>query len=208
MNEPAPTPVVVCRLDPAAAQDADLVAGLVDLINAVYAKAERGLWQPEAQRTTAAEMTRLIEAGEIAVATVDGELAGAVRVRELDETTGEFGMLAAAHQYRGIGVGRDLVAFAEGLSRDRGHRTMQLELLVPRVGKHPNKVFLDDWYSRLGYRVARTMSLDDAYPDLSPLLATECELVIYEKPLEVCVSADQGPGDRLTSASTPTWKGS
>ena len=99
-------------------------------------------------------------------------------------------MLAANHEYRGIGVGRELVTFAEGLSRDRGHRMMQLELLVPSVGKHPNKVFLDDWYSRIGYRVVRTISLADAYPALAPLLATECEFVIYEKPLEVSVSAD------------------
>jgi GNAT superfamily N-acetyltransferase len=181
MKELAPTPVAVRLLEPAAAQDAGLVARLVELINLVYATAEDGLWQPDARRTSAAEMTELIEGGEIAVATADGEL---------DEATGEFGMLAADHAYRGTGVGRELVAFAEGLCRDRGHRTMQLELLVPRVGKHPNKVFLDDWYSRIGYRVVRTISLADAYPDLAPLLATECEFVVYEKPLEVCVSAD------------------
>jgi GNAT superfamily N-acetyltransferase len=105
-----------------------------------------------------------------------------VRVQALDDSTGEFGMLAADHDYRGIGVGRELVAFAEALSRDRGHRTMQLELLVPRVGKHPNKVFLDDWYSRIGYRVVRTMSLENLYPDLARLLASECGFVAYEKP--------------------------
>jgi ribosomal protein S18 acetylase RimI-like enzyme len=99
-------------------------------------------------------------------------------------------MLAADHAYRGVGVGRELVAFAEGLSRDRGHRTMQLELLVPRVDKHPNKVFLDDWYSRIGYRAVRTISLANAYPDLAPLLATECGFVIYGKPLAVSVSAE------------------
>jgi GNAT superfamily N-acetyltransferase len=65
------------------------------------------------------------------VATIDGRLAGAVRVQVLDDATGELGMLAADHAYRGVGVGRELVAFAEGLSRDRGHRRMQLELLVP-----------------------------------------------------------------------------
>ena len=144
----ASTPTIAVRLlEPAAARDTDLVARLVELINVVYARAEAGLWQPDARRTSLPEMTGLIEAGEIAVATVDGELAGAVRVQELDDATGEFGMLAADHAYRGIAVGRKLVAFVEGLSHDRGHRTMQLELLVPRVGKHPNKVFLDGWYS-------------------------------------------------------------
>ena len=77
---------------------------------------------------------------------------------------------------------------------------MQLELLVPRVGKHHSKVFLDGWYSRIGYRVVRTARLEEAYPDLAPLLATECDFVVYEKPLAV-------PGDRLTPASTsiPEW---
>ena len=190
MDEPVSTRIAIQLLDPDAAEDADLVSRLVELINVVYATAEAGLWKPDARRTSAAEMTELIARGEIAVATVDGELAGAVRVQALDDATGEFGMLAADHEYRGIGVGRELVTFAEGLSRDRGHRTMQLELLVPSVGKHPNKVFLDDWYSRIGYRVVRTISLADAYPALAPLLATECEFVIYEKPLEVSVSAD------------------
>jgi hypothetical protein len=32
--------------------------------------------------------------------------------------------------------------------------------------------------------VIRTISLDDMYAELSPLLATPCELVVYEKPLE------------------------
>jgi GNAT superfamily N-acetyltransferase len=190
MNEPATTRIAIQLLDPSAAEDADLVERLVELINAVYVTAEEGLWQPDARRTSAAERAELIAGGEIAVATVDGELAGAVRVQALDDDTGEFGMLAADHSHRGIGVGRELVAFAERLSIDRGHRRMQLELLVPRVGKHPNKVFLDDWYTRIGYRVVRTISLAEAYPDLAPLLATECQFVVNERPLEACVSAD------------------
>jgi GNAT superfamily N-acetyltransferase len=161
MNEPAISRIAIELLDPAAAEDADLVSRLVEVINVVYATGEAGVWKPDARRTSAAEMAEL--------------------------ATGEFGMLAADHAHRGVGVGRELVAFAEGLSRNRGHRTMQLELLVPRVGKHPNKVFLDDWYSRIGYRVVRTISLADAYPALAPLLATECEFVIYEKPLEAFV---------------------
>ena len=43
---------------------------------------------------------------------------------------------------------------------------------------------LDGWYRRLGYRVVRRTTLDENYPELVPLLATECELLVYEKPLE------------------------
>ncbi len=121
-------------------------------------------------------MTRLIESGEIAVARVNGDLVGAVRMQAVAEDTGEFGMLVADPERRGIGIGRDLVAFAEGHYREGGMRAMQLELLVPRDWEHPNKVFLDDWYRRIGYRVIRTTTLDEAYPELGPLLATPCRV--------------------------------
>jgi GNAT superfamily N-acetyltransferase len=114
---------------------------------------------------------------------VNGELAGAIRVQALSDVTGEFGMLAADPEHRGNGVGTVLVDFAEQHSRDRGMRTMQLEVLTPRTWRHPSKVFLDEWYRRIGYRVAHTTRVDETYPDLAPLLATPCQFVVYEKPL-------------------------
>jgi GNAT superfamily N-acetyltransferase len=164
--------------------DPALVERLTELINAVYVVAEDGLWVSGAQRTSAPQLTRLIEAGEIAVATLDGELAGAVRVHALADDAAEFGMLAAVPELRGRGVGRALIDFAEDRSRDRGLRAMRLELLVPLHWRHPSKEYLDRWYRRIGYRVVRTTTLDENYPELAPLLATPCELRIYEKPLE------------------------
>jgi hypothetical protein len=61
--------------------------------------------------------------------------------------------------------------------------TMQLELLVPRTWTHPSKEFLRGWYGRRGYRLVRTGKLEDAYPHLAPLLATECDLEVHRKPL-------------------------
>ena len=61
---------------------------------------------------------------------------------------------------------------------------MRLEVLVPRGWTHPTKVFLADWYSRIGYRVARRTTIDEAYPALAPLLATPCDFVIYDKRLD------------------------
>ncbi len=60
---------------------------------------------------------------------------------------------------------------------------MQLELLVPREWRHPSKQFLKESYGRLGYRLLHTRGIDDAHPQLAPLLATPCELEVYEKPL-------------------------
>jgi len=171
------------QLAPTAIDDVTLAPALTVLINEVYRVAEEGLWIDGTTRTTVQEVTDLVRAGEIAVARLHGELVGCVRIQELDSDTGEFGMLAAYSSHRGIGVGRQLVRFAEQGSRDRGHRRMQLELLVPREWKHPSKEFLAGWYSRIGYAVTRTGTIDEAYPHLAPLLATPCDFMIYQKDL-------------------------
>jgi GNAT superfamily N-acetyltransferase len=164
-------------------RDARLVGQLVDLINHVYAVAEAGLWIDGATRTTPAELAELIAAGEIAVARRDGEIAGSIRIRDVADDASEFGMLVAAFEQRGSGVGRGLVEFAERRTRERGRRAMQLELLVPREWEHPSKELLKAWYGRIGYRLIRSGSMQDSYPHLAPLLATPCDLLGYEKAL-------------------------
>jgi ribosomal protein S18 acetylase RimI-like enzyme len=176
-------PIEVQQLPPAASDDAKLMERITDLINDVYAVAEDGLWVEQATRTTVREVAELTRGGEIAVARLRGRVVGCVRVQRFDERTGEFGMLAADRAYRGVGIGRELVRFAERKSAAEGLRTMRLELLVPRDWTHPTKEFLAAWYTRIGYRVARTGTIDEAYPALAPLLATPCDFVIYQKQL-------------------------
>ncbi|MEU0793957.1 GNAT family N-acetyltransferase [Amycolatopsis sp. NPDC005961] len=161
--------------------DLALVARIAGLVNQVYAESDKGLWQGNADRTSADEVAGLAGVGEIAVAFVDGDLAGSVRVQRLDEATGEFGMLAADPARRGLGIGRDLVAFAERVSRDAGCREIQLELLVPREWTHPAKQFLAEWYDRLGYRVTHRADVAVDYPHLAPSLATPCDFLFYRK---------------------------
>ena len=170
-------------LPPGAADDPRLVAEITRLVNEVYAVAEKGLWVDDAARTTLDEVAGLIRAGEITVARVDGKTIGCIRIQRLDDDTSEFGMLAAAPDQRGIGVGRRLVEFAERGSLETGRDTMQLELLVPRGWAHPAKEFLAGWYGRIGYAVTRTGTIDESYPHLAPLLATACDFVIYRKDL-------------------------
>ena len=167
----------------AAAMDAALVDELAGLVNRVYADAEAGLWADGAPRTTAAEMAGLIAAGQIAVARAEQEIVGAARIQRLDTGKGELGMLVADPDHRGTGVGRELVRFAERWSHEQGLDTMQLEVLVPRHWTHPSKEFLKAWYTRTGYRPVRTGQLEESYPDLAPLLATQCDFVIYHKDL-------------------------
>jgi GNAT superfamily N-acetyltransferase len=175
--------VEVRLLDAAEARDPALVTELTGLVNAAYALGEAGLWRDGATRIDEDRMTALISSAEVAVATDGGVRIGCLRVQRLDDRTGELGMLAAAAGHRGAGVGRRLVAFAEGLSAARGLDTMQLELLVPTGWAHPDKERLHAWYTRLGYRVVRTGSLGDDHPHLVPLLATPCVLRIYHRPL-------------------------
>ena len=103
-------------LPTAAAADGELVVQLTQLVDRVYAEAEEGLWIDGAARTTEAEMAGLVAAGEMAVARHerhDARIVGTVRIQQLDEQVGEFGMLVADPAYRGEGIGRDLVRFAE-----------------------------------------------------------------------------------------------
>lgn len=169
---------------PESAADAALVAAIADLVNRVYDEAEAGLWRPGAERTTPADLAGLIADGQVATAREGDRVVGSVRIQSLDADTAEFGMLAADPGLRGRGIGRELVAFVEALAAERGARTMQLELLVPTTWTHPSKEFLRAWYERIGYRVVRTGHLAELYPDLAPLLATECDLLVFHKPLD------------------------
>ncbi len=166
-----------------AGADVTLMERISELTNEAYAVAEAGLWMDGATRTSVGEIVELTRAGQIAVARVDRQVVGSVRVQRLDERTGEFGMLCADPAHRGVGIGRELVRFVERKSRAQGMSTMQLELLVPRDWTHPTKQFLAEWYSRIGYRITRTGTIDEAYPELAPLLATPCDFVIYRKGL-------------------------
>jgi GNAT superfamily N-acetyltransferase len=180
----AVAPTIETELLPAAASDdAELMERITDLTNAVYAASEEGLWIDGTERTTIEEVADLTRAGQIAVARLDGRVVGCVRVQRLDEGTGEFGMLTADPAHRGVGIGRELVRFAERKCRAEGLHTMLLELLVPREWSHPGKEFLAAWYTRIGYRVVRTGTIDELYPALAPLLATRCDFVIYRKAL-------------------------
>ncbi|WP_326834250.1 GNAT family N-acetyltransferase [Amycolatopsis rhabdoformis] len=171
-------------LPQSAAADEVLAAEVSGIVNAVYKTAEAGLWAGDADRTSAAEVAGLVAAGEIAVARLAGRVVGCVRVRTVAEGVGEFGLLAAAPDVQGAGVGRELVRFAEDRCRALGYARMQLELLVPRSFTHPSKEFLATWYTRLGYRLEEKSTIEQAYPHLAPLLATPCDFLVYRKDLK------------------------
>ncbi len=161
----------------------DTVARLAEIVNQAYAEGEKGLWLSGAARTSVEQLAGLVERGEIAAARRDGAVVGAVRVREPAVDLSELGMLAADPAERGSGIGRELVEFAERRARERGSRSMRLELLVPIEGEHPVKEFLRGWYTRRDYRETGAGDLAETHPDLAPLLAVPCRLVQFHKAL-------------------------
>ncbi|MFD4636857.1 GNAT family N-acetyltransferase [Lentzea sp. NPDC058436] len=171
-------------MTPVLISDTGLAGEIAQLINRVYADAEKGIWLEGNSRTTEAEVADLVAAGEIAVVRSNGRVVGSVRVHQLEDGAGEFGMLVAAPEERGTGIGRDLVTFAEDWGRSLGAAEMQLELLVPQEWSHPVKEFLRGWYTRIGYRVVRTDKLESAYPFLVPHLACPCDFLVFRKDLD------------------------
>jgi GNAT superfamily N-acetyltransferase len=165
------------------ADDKALVDEIVRIVNNAYAVGEAGLWQEGATRTAPTEIAEAIRSGGMLAATLEGRLAGCAYARPLDAETADLGLISAAPERWGSGIGRELVRTAEELMHADGVRTMQLELLVPRGGDHPDKLRLRDWYTRLGYRVIRTARFEQVAAHLEHRLATPCEFLIFQKRL-------------------------
>lgn len=153
------------------------------LVNRVYRETEKGLWKPGAARTDLEEIKQFASSGELAVARINGEIVGCVRIQKLDDYTGEFGMLAVDEKHQGNGIGRALIQFAEEKCKSENLQKMQLELLVPQEGSHPFKTILEKWYTRIGYDPVHTETVESLFPDLAPQLAIPCQFIIFQKEL-------------------------
>ena len=129
---------------------------------------EAGLWIEDTPRTDEAEIAASVRAGEMLVATADGRMVGCARVRALDETTAEVGLISVDPRSWGGGAGRALIDAAEDRARSRGAATMKLNLLVPRDGVHPNKQRLHAWYTRRGYTVYDRVPFETSSPTRRP----------------------------------------
>jgi GNAT superfamily N-acetyltransferase len=167
---------------PDAVDDSALVAEIVALVNRAYDVAEEGLWHRGVARTTLAETSAAITAGEVVVARDLGRLVGSIRTRRLDTETGWFGALAVDQADGGRGIGGKLVAYAESRASSAGAETMQLELLVP-LRRHAHTDRLAAWYGRLGYHETERRDLADVEPTAVPFLAIPCDVAVMKKRL-------------------------
>ncbi len=156
---------------------------IVNLVNDVYDVAEENMWKETGARTSLLEIESLLQEGRLMVVERDKKIIGLVKLSTIDEDTGELGMLVVDPSARRQNLGRTLVESAETWAKSEGFKTMQLQLLTPRTWKHPTKEFLKGWYSRMGYTPQSTACFDEDYPDLVNLLACECDLTTWTKPM-------------------------
>lgn len=170
-------------LAPEQAGDEVLVDELARIVNGAYEVGEAGLWLEGATRTERGEIAEAIRRGGMLAATLEGRLVGCAYVRPLEAGTADLGLISTAPDQWGKGVGGQLVRSAEELMRSRGVTTMQLEVLVPKGGAHPEKERLRTWYTRLGYRVVRSAPFEQVAGHLASQLAGPSEFLIFHKRL-------------------------
>jgi GNAT superfamily N-acetyltransferase len=198
--------LAVCS--PSDADDADLLAHLVAMVNAAYTRgeglaSEGGMWKGErVERINTAEACALLRARKLvlcrptaaaadaAAAAADAavpapRLAGSVLCDvafDAAARVGELGMLCVDATCLGQGVGRLLMREAEATCVAAGCVAIRLELLAPSEFQHPVKAWLDAWYQREGYAVGDCEDFASAYPRIAPLLVP-CVFTTYRKEL-------------------------
>ncbi|HEY4347137.1 MAG TPA: GNAT family N-acetyltransferase [Gaiellaceae bacterium] len=75
-------------------------------------------------------------AGALLVARVDGEAAGCVAIRALDEGIGELKRLFVSPSHRGLGLGRLLAEQAIARAETLGYRTLRLDTTPEMAAAH------------------------------------------------------------------------
>lgn len=162
---------------------------LTDLINAVYAVAEAGMWKPGHRRTSEPEVEDLLKDGELILAVLGGEIIGCVYAREFDAAfddgagLAELGLLVVDPSRRGLRIGVALMEAAEAWARASGLLIMRLELLTPRDWEHPAKRFVHDWYVRSGYAIRGMEPFERDFSHFAGSLAGPSDFTIYHKDL-------------------------
>lgn len=161
--------------------DENQVAFLVSMINKVYQESESDIWKVGHERIALLRMIEIIAKGELLLAVTDSEICGCIHLEPMDDVMAKFKMLVANPKFKGQGVGSMLINYAEEVARVNGANKMQLELLVPTDFEQPDKIFLNSWYTRIGYQKTEEHDVEYLNPGLSKLLKTGCVAEIYHK---------------------------
>jgi len=142
---------------------------IVVIVNAAF-QVERDFRAGD--RTSHAEISRLIQTDTFLVAVVEERIAGAVQVR-VNGTAGYFGMLAVDPTLQRSGIGRALCEAAEDYCRSRGCIEMTLSTGSVRRDLLP-------YYGKLGYKITSINSAPEGAPFTKAI-----EIVRMAKPLKL-----------------------
>ena len=138
----------------AEAGDADAIVEVVNAAFRVESEFRTG------DRTSLADVARLIESDTFLVAVEEERIVGAVLVKIHDDV-GYFGMLSVTPGLQRSGIGRAVVDAAEEYCRARGCTRMTL-----KTGSIRPELLA--YYGKKGYRVERVEPAPDGPPFLKP----------------------------------------
>ena len=174
-----------------------VVSLLTCLINEAYKIGEAGiLVDTSTQRFIRVTEDDLIEAITdqkiLELQHDNGNIIGCIKVSKIHDDVAEWGCLAVAQEYQGMGYGSVLVRAAEDhIYRNLNCHVAQLDLLAPTHWKHIHKERLRGWYQRMGYHLAKGSYEESTIrlPCHSKLgdfiiMATDVDCTTYQKKLD------------------------
>ena len=107
-------------------------------------------------------METAIQKREIFLAEIDNQLAGCIRIITVQDSKFKilmFQTLAIDAKFRGKGIARKLVEFAEDLGKDQNYNFIDCDVMTPE----DRPIFLCDWYLKLGYKIHGICKVEENY---------------------------------------------
>jgi GNAT superfamily N-acetyltransferase len=158
---------------------------LIELINDIYLQSERIIWPTDGSyfRIRLSQLKELIELGHIRLAILNDEIIGVIKIMAKEKGIATFGLLAVNPKYRKHKVGSALIENAENWAKNNSLAYMELELLKPIDQIIQDKVFLENWYGRIGYKKLKTYQFEELYPSHAHLIQLPCLFEIFRKKL-------------------------
>jgi GNAT superfamily N-acetyltransferase len=114
---------------------------------------------------------------------------GTLRLTRLTPTISELGIVTVDPTFRSSGLGRKLIAYAEGVTMRNKAERMRIEVPAPRNDAQGQAVsgkkkYLRAWYEGLGYEVVGKRTLEESVPPgLVEGFEEEVEILVMEKGL-------------------------
>jgi len=124
-----------------------------------------------------------VAADQVLVAFMDDQVVGGLRYYQSDENTFGFGLFGADFSLSGKGIGRALIDRVEAEAKKSGIQKIKIEVLRPRDFEVPIKIFLHNWYQRLGYKFTHTVGFAEEFPERAKGILVPSVFAFYEKQL-------------------------